>query len=410
MKTPVRIQPKIKHYSWGQTGKDAWLPALQHQSAGDQPWAELWLGVHPEGEAEILSDNQNQPLSTQYPDLNALFKILTIREMLSIQLHPDAVTARTVFERELAANIPAEKRTYRDANAKPEMIIPLTEFYALAGFRKWSEIASQFNRYPSLARCFAKFSPDELPTDAEKRRQLVSCLFNLSQPEVQTLLDPLIGDLRHQHYGLPYKKSDPEFWMMAAHDRFCQNGRYDIGVLFFFILNLVILPPAIHIPGFNHLENSISGSSQGLYIRPGQLHAYLHGIGLEHMLNSDNVIRGGLTDKFMDIETLMAITDFDATDIHFLTPEIQKSSTAKTMRYQCPGQSFETHIWQCPAGRTTQIPGENHIHFWLMLAGQATLKTENGEFSMADGDIIMVPDQQSYTLETHSLCTAVRIQ
>ena len=133
---PVPLETVVQHYAWGSR---TLIPALLGLPAPTpDPWAELWVGAH-RGGASRLPDGRS--LAEVEPDLSFLLKILSAVEPLSLQAHPDAASAAAGFAREEAAGIPYDHgtRTYKDPHAKPEMVVALTPFSALCGFRDPAE-------------------------------------------------------------------------------------------------------------------------------------------------------------------------------------------------------------------------------------------------------------------------------
>ena len=159
----LRLTPRVQHYAWGDA---EFIPRFIGQvNSEDQPFAELWFGTHP----DLPSLVDGAPLDTVLEgELPYLMKVLSAARPLSVQAHPTAQQAREGFARENAAGIPlsAPQRNYRDPRPKPELIVALTDFYALVGFRPLSEIASLLREVPELSR----LDPEFEPTTARLRR------------------------------------------------------------------------------------------------------------------------------------------------------------------------------------------------------------------------------------------------
>lgn len=271
---PLPLDNTIQRYAWGSTRA---LARLCNRLPGTVPEAELWMGAHPRAPSKVTIDGQVMGLDqaiARWPEatlggpteLPFLLKILAVAAPLSVQTHPDAAQARAGFAREEAAGIPrdAPHRCYRDDNAKPELVVALSPFRALCGWRPWDEAAA-------LLRAVG--------LDWADRRQAVTALvgpgldLRAAVGRVQDALPdlaPLVAELDSHHPGDP-------------------------GVLFPLLLRPVTLQPG-----------------QALFLPAGQLHSYLEGVAVEIMGNSDNVLRGGLTVKHRDPEQLLAVVDWDA--------------------------------------------------------------------------------------------------
>lgn len=257
-----RISGVVQHYAWGDR---QFLPDLLGVVADDTPWAELWLGTHPGGPATIVD---NGPLASHSGDLPYLLKVLAAAEPLSLQTHPSAEQAAAGFAREEGAGIArdAPHRVYRDPAAKPELICALTAFDALCGFRPVdatltlldglgaSELAAHLRREGLTATVVALY-----------RRTLA----------IDTTVAACAG------------RPEPEASLVTR-----LAGQYpgDPSVVVTLLLNRVMLEPG-----------------EALFLGPGNLHAYLHGAGVEIMGASDNVVRGGTTVKHVDIGELLHV-------------------------------------------------------------------------------------------------------
>jgi mannose-6-phosphate isomerase len=292
-----KLKNQIKHYDWG---SPEWIPRLLGAENPDaSPWAELWMGVHPEGPSEVADEGLSLPelisrdpagslgaeTSKRFGTLPFLFKVLAAGKPLSIQAHPSLPQAQAGFARENRQGIPltARNRNYKDPNHKPEILCALGDFTAMAGFREAPEIAK---RLEALADYFPKTALKTLlkPLAEENLKEFFEKIFSA---EVKTALKNL-------RIGGDLFKTRPEYedeWKTMG--TFAELYPEDPGILSPLYLNLLTLR-----------EN------QGIYIPPGTLHAYISGLGVELMANSDNVLRGGLTSKHVDLAELLEILDF----------------------------------------------------------------------------------------------------
>ena len=305
------LKNSIQEYAWGSRTA---IPELLGQSVpADKPQAELWMGAHPKAPSRVLADGlwrslpeviEESPEETLGQEVAArfanklpfLFKVLAAAKPLSIQAHPNKEQAGQGFARENELGIPldAPHRNYRDDNHKPEIICALTPFWALNGFRKIEETLSLLEeaRIPGLAEIVSflrnhpnrdglkKFFNHLMTTDSGKQSKIVEQAVNYA--EKRTPEEPVWT------------------WMIKLNEEY--PG--DMGVLSPIFLNLIRLEP-----------------QQAMYLPAGELHGYLEGVGIELMANSDNVLRGGLTPKHIDVQELLAVLNFTDGEVNILGPE-----------------------------------------------------------------------------------------
>ncbi|MEO5878073.1 MAG: mannose-6-phosphate isomerase, class I [Streptosporangiaceae bacterium] len=269
-----RLQNSIQSYAWGSRTVLAELQGRPVPSAG--PEAELWVGAHPSAPSHIPGAGSlgeaiaAEPARLLGPGLDRLpflLKILAVGRPLSIQVHPDADQAVRGFAREagLAAGDPA--RSYHDDCAKPELIYAVTPFEALCGFRDPLDAAKdlQGERLTRVADALLQGG----------HRAAVSLLSRWPREDRGALVEEV--------------RPAGEDWTLRLADAYPD----DPGVIVALLLNRVVLAPG-----------------QALYARPRTIHAYLHGTGVEIMASSDNVLRGGLTPKHIDLDELLEVTSF----------------------------------------------------------------------------------------------------
>lgn len=301
---PWLLQGGIQQYAWGD---EAFLPRLLRLEQPSGPYAELWLGDHPVMPSQVVHGGEHLPLDqflTREPQVlgqavdNAgglpyLLKILSAARPLSIQVHPSQEQAEQGYAREQAAGVPltAKNRSYRDANHKPELLVALTPMYALAGFRSLDSLAAVMASLPELAELLP-----QVDGTRNGLRGLLSAYFALPTERVSNALQQLLTRLRQEVEAEGLTESDPRYWAVHAATELQGEGGAaapDRGLLFVFLLNLVRLEPG-----------------QGIFVPAGMPHAYLRGSGVELMASSDNVLRCGLTPKFVDPVELLSIVEF----------------------------------------------------------------------------------------------------
>lgn len=322
----TRLRNSIQHYAWGSR---TFIPSLMGREPGTEPEAELWMGAHPKAPSSVQIGDRWVPLNEVIltnpigflgestvrefgNKLPFLFKVLAASGPLSIQAHPDLSQAQEGFRRENTAGVPfdAFERNYRDDNHKPEVISALTPVWALKGFRAAGEIeecakAAGLSTLGSLLQPESVWSaaPDlkgffqtlvAMP-DGDRRRAVDgavdharSIVGHVDESELLAGTD-LQGDLERARWQ----------WVLVLQKRF----PYDPGVLAPLYLNLVRLSPG-----------------DSLFLEAGELHAYLCGAGIELMANSDNVLRGGLTQKHIDVSELNKVVRFVPHEVKVVGP------------------------------------------------------------------------------------------
>lgn len=349
-----RLLPHVQHYSWGSHDD---LPGLMGAEPDGRPWAELWIGDHPR--LPSTRSSTGEPLDVGLP---FLLKILAAASPLSIQAHPSLEQARRGFRRENEAGIDIEApdRTYRDENHKPELVCALTPFEALVGFRDPEVVVGEFGEVAGLQEVVDRLESGGLV-------EAVTWLLELD----------------------PDRASEIN---RAAAERFELAGRLhrqfpsDPGVVVALFLNHIWLQPG-----------------EAVFLGAGNLHAYLGGMAVEAMANSDNVVRGGFTPKHVDIDELLAVVDFSAVE-----PEIQRP-LGPTHRYDAPVDDFSLTRVDLSSTRvdlsstrvdlsSTRVdagPGETFVveapHLVLCTEGTLQLDSRSGDHvALAPGEAAVV--------------------
>ncbi|WP_462320605.1 mannose-6-phosphate isomerase, class I [Halochromatium sp.] len=297
---PLRLHCGIQHYSWGDPD---FIPALiEAKNPRQLPFAELWIGAHPDlastvalgccrlSLAELITAAPRTMLGAESAQrfdnqLPFLLKMLAAREPLSIQAHPSQAQAIAGYQHEEAIGLSLSdpRRSYRDRNHKPELLVAVTDFYALRGFRPLAEIQAVLAATPELNPLQTQFEPS-----VAGLFNLYRWLMQLEQAEVDALLWPLIKRLELERADARFEPMNRCDWLLAANRIFSTNGHCDRGLFSLLLLNLIALQPG-----------------EALFLPAGELHAYLRGAAIELMANSNNVLRGGLTQKHIDVPALL---------------------------------------------------------------------------------------------------------
>ncbi|MCK2215880.1 mannose-6-phosphate isomerase, class I [Actinomadura sp. ATCC 31491] len=335
LRAPLRLATTIRPYDWGSVTA---LPELFGTEPTGQPQAELWMGAHPGApstvggvplDAVIAAD----PAAALGPAtagrfggrLPYLLKVLAVARPLSLQVHPSAEQARAGFAAENARGVPldARERTYKDDSHKPEMVCALTPFHGLCGFRSPAATAALLDRLgvPGL-RPWIETLRGEEPGAA------LRAVF-------AQMLDDAAAPLREQvERALLAAAAEPELAPYAEVARACPGDR---GVTAALLLHHVDLAPG-----------------EALYLGAGVPHAYLGGVGVEIMANSDNVLRCGLTGKHVDVPELMRVVAFTPGEPHRVPAEPGGPGES---RYLPPAPEFALARHELAGERAHELPG-----------------------------------------------------
>ncbi|BBY28647.1 mannose-6-phosphate isomerase, class I [Mycolicibacterium sediminis] len=300
------LQGAVRTYAWG--SRTAIAEFTGRPSPTAHPEAELWLGAHPGDPAHLagdgrslldeIADDPEGQLGTgarqRFGDaLPFLAKVLAADEPLSLQAHPSASQAAEGFAREDRLGIPvsAHTRNYRDRSHKPELIVALGQFEALAGFQPAAR-SVEFMRalaVPALEQFIGLLSGT---ADADGLRALFTTWITAPQPDLDVLVPAVLDG------AIAYIRSGEKTFAAESKTLLELGELYpgDAGVLAAMLLNRISLAPG-----------------EAIYLPAGNLHSYLHGMGFEVMANSDNVLRGGLTPKHVDVPELLRVLDFTPT-------------------------------------------------------------------------------------------------
>ena len=397
MSQPVLVLDNpIQNYAWGSRTAIAELLGRPTPSAG--PEAELWIGAHPKAPSRIAEPKGKGTLDRAIQDdpvgllgsevcdrfgneLPFLFKVLAVQEPLSMQAHPSQEQARSGWARENAEGVPldAARRNYRDLNHKPELLCALTPFVALKGFRAPDETARALEPIgrPELAAEIGRLAREQTPV---AQRSLFARLMTLEPEEREPLLKRAAAQAARRPGDAAWR------WVKSLMDR--HPG--DMGALAPLYLNLVTLAPG-----------------QALFLPSGELHAYLEGTALEIMANSDNVLRGGLTPKHVDLQELLATLVFDAHAPELLQAE---DSGPGERSFRTPAREFELGFIEVAAGRPFTALGGRGVEILLQIEGACRLTSDGSEVALARGRSVLVPAAlASYVLEGEGRIARARV-
>jgi mannose-6-phosphate isomerase len=411
-RNPLPLRCQTRQYAWG--GYE-FIPGLLGLSNHErQPFAELWIGAHPLAPSAAVFDGTTIPLDRLLAEaavplvgpevfarfgstLPYLLKVLDVRAMLSIQAHPDKRQAEDGFRRENAEFIPigAPDRNYRDDNHKPEATVAITEFWMLHGFKPLDEMADTLARVPELQALAPDFRGRlaAAGSDSDAHETLLHSLYERAMVSPQSVIDgmlgPLVARLAAEWARRGHDKSSPDFWAVRAAEQFpLPGGHFDRGIISIYLLNLVRLNPG-----------------QGIYIPAGLLHAHLEGTAIEVMANSDNVLRGGLTPKHVDVTELLSVLTFGSTRPAIIAGD---RISAAELRYRTPAAEFELSRLDIGAGQPFVSPDVWGADALLVLDGRAELRAGTETMTLKRGATALIPNGRAYEIHSDGTATIFR--
>lgn len=308
-----KLSNTVRDYAWGSKTS---LAELFGREPSGSPEAELWIGAHPGApsvleparlplDAAIAADPARMlgaTVDAQYGRLPFLLKILAAAEPLSLQVHPNPEQAAAGFAAEQATGPEqdAPDRNYRDDQHKPEMIVALTAFEALSGFRDTAVSAHAFDWLASHVDEESARNAALTVAEALRAGDLAPAVALLMQADDAVRRLALLGARAVDAASEDAAAVDPSLLLLPRLAAFHPG---DSGALIALLLHLVSLRPG-----------------EAMSLPAGNLHAYLHGTGVEIMANSDNVLRGGLTPKHVDVPELLRIVRFEPLEPHRVQP------------------------------------------------------------------------------------------
>jgi mannose-6-phosphate isomerase len=349
----VGIANTPRDYAWGALGD---IARLLGRTPSGGPEAEYWLGTHPGSPSTLDTGGTLDQITT----LPFIMKVLAARTSLSLQAHPSIEQARAGFARENAEGIPldAANRNYKDELYKPEMIYAVDDgFQALCGFRPAAETRALLLTLGSdpLVQGFA----DRLVDDASLRSVFEWLLSNSDE----------VAALRRRVLELAPAASDPSF---ATALTLSQQFPDDVGILVSLLLNLVTL-----------------GEGEAVFLPSGNIHAYQHGLGIEVLAASDNVLRGGLTPKYVDVPELLNVLDFRPLPVPWLEP-IVPSAGVQVFRPDVP--DFELVVIRPVAADAVFAPSADSIA--LCVGAPVTIRGSAATRALEVGDSIYITSDE----------------
>ena len=382
MQKAYKLLGKHRHYDWG--GK-TFLPNLMGvENVNHLPYAEYWMGAHAlaastiqttDGEKDLAQLIKQQPaqwlgknIATKFKALPYLYKILDVQDMLSIQVHPSKENAVIGFKAEEAKgiSIDAANRNYKDENHKPEVMVALSDFWLLHGFLAPAILEERLNSYIYFRPLMNEFRGVDY-------QNLYSFFMQLPMAASDAILKPLLEEAAEAVARGTVTKKDPHYWANKYYKDGIPLKNIDKGIFSIYILNIVNI-----------------AKYQGIFQGAGILHAYLEGQNIELMANSDNVLRGGLTPKHVDVKELIQHVSFVPTYPLLLKGEMLNDQETN---YPCPVPDFGLTKLRLNAGEVYTVStyslelllvmeGEVVIEDIAYKAGDTALLTPNAKLSV----------------------------
>ncbi|MFF2852934.1 mannose-6-phosphate isomerase, class I [Streptomyces sp. NPDC058001] len=375
-----RLTNTVRPYAWGSTTA---IPRLIGAEPTGEPQAEMWMGAHPGAPSrtdrgalnEVIDTDPERELGAPAvakfgPRLPFLLKILAAGAPLSLQVHPDLTQAREGYADEERRGVPvdAPHRTYKDANHKPELICALTPFDGLCGFRRPTETADLLARLdvdslkPYVDLLLAHPEQDAL-------REVLTAVLTADPARIATTVTETATACERlaKTDTDPHRRSDYAAYAALAH-----HYPGDPGVIAAMLLNHVQLQPG-----------------EALFLGAGVPHAYLDGLGVEIMANSDNVLRAGLTPKHIDVPELLRVVRFEAGDPGVLRPEATPDGEEV---YATPIDEFRLSRHIQPEGAAPYDVTTATPQILLCTAGTVHARSAaTGELALAAGESAFLP-------------------
>lgn len=388
------LTPRIQHYAWGDT---AVIPDFLGAGRDGQPWAEAWYGAHPTAPAtledgtgldaaiaarprRLLGEGIERAFG---PHLPYLLKLIAPDKPLSLQVHPTREHAAESFAAENAAGLGIEdpRRNYRDDNHKPEMVLALTKFEALCGFRTPRRAQQVLTGLATVLTDRLYGLLREQPTAAGMRAAFRTLVSSTMRPSPDQVADVARASAERLAAG-----RSPSPRIDATVVRLHESFPGDPGVVAAMLLNPVTLQPG-----------------EAMFVPAGAIHAYQSGFAVEIMASSDNVLRAGLTPKKVDADEMLQCVSVVAAPPIRIAPE---SLTDRTVAYYAPVDDFEltiTTLEDVPGSFQPRhvVPGSGP-RILLCLEGDALVESDSGRRRLGAGHALFVPaDARAVRLGGH---------
>ena len=337
-----------------------------------QPFAEYWLGAHDNAPAQLDSGQGLNELIVKNPGylgektkqvfgrLPYLLKILDVKDMLSIQVHPNKQAAVIEFANENKKGTPlnAPNRNYKDDNHKPELMTALSDFWLLHGFLTPERLKKSVAKVPEFDFMLPVFEKGSY-------KALYELVMTMEQVRVNKILQPLLDRIIPLYQANKLDKNGPDFWAARAALTFNEGDKIDRGIFSVYLFNVVYLK-----------------KGEAVFQDAGILHAYLEGQNVEIMANSDNVLRGGLTPKHIDVAELMKHVIFEPVEPNIIHGQ-PVTETEKV--FLTPAPDFELSRILLAASDTCQLNIVS-ADIFLVLNGSVEVSSSGDKHAFKKGE------------------------
>lgn len=370
------VRGTVQHFAWGGLN---YLPELLNLPVKKgETYAEYWLGAHSTGSTELESVDKEKILlknyihaypketlgktvADQFGQLPYLLKIMDVKDMLSIQVHPSKENAQKEFEEEnkKGTALTDPHRNYKDDNHKPELMMALSEFWLLHGFKPVKVLERILHEIPELHFLVPVFGNGNYKALYQQVMEMPQGQLNR---QLTTLLDRIVP---HYQVG-KLKKNKEDFWAARAALTYSQKGDVDRGIFSIYFFNLVQVSPG-----------------HAIFQDDGVPHAYLEGQNVEIMANSDNVLRGGLTPKHVDVSELMKHLKFEPTIPHIISA---KTADPAVDIFPTKAPDFELGRIHLTKGQDIELLSRS-VQLFIVLEGETKVMEKGSEgFSRKKGE------------------------
>lgn len=382
-----RIEGKIQNYDWG--GK-SFIPNLVSESTEtNTTYAEYWLGAHSKAPSTIkineesisldlflnqnLKENLGLKIAKTFGKLPFLFKVLDVNKMLSIQVHPTKEAAEIGYniENETGVLLTAKNRNYKDKNHKPEIMVALGDFWLLHGFLERKKLIQNLTETKELNFLMKTFIE-------EGYYELYRKVMEFSQVEVNEILKPLVDRILPKFLNNTLVKSSPEYWAAKSVQN-KDSTNIDKGIFSIYFFNILNL-----------------SKGEAIFQDAGLPHAYLEGKNIELMANSDNVLRGGLTSKHIDVKELLKNTKFEETIPNILNGNQTNNETV----YKTKANDFELSKIESRASLDYSSTSSS-VEILIALEGAAIVKHDSKQIILEKGKSIFIKANTPYQITSN---------
>jgi mannose-6-phosphate isomerase len=388
-----KLKGKIQNYAWGGYEYIPQLVGINNEA--HKPCAEYWMGAHPAASSTIISHGNRYALNQliienadafitqkvfkQFGGLPYLFKILDVKDMLSIQVHPTKEEAAKGFDAEEAAGIPinAPYRNYKDRNHKPEVMVALSEFWLLHGFKQNAELERLLQDIQEFSVLLPLFKREGI-------KGLYQFVMEIDQQHINsTFLSLVKKEVSRKSLG-QLTKSMPGWWVAKLFEGISEIKNIDRGIFSIYFFNIVKVE-----------------KGEAIFQKAGIPHAYLEGQNAELMANSDNVLRGGLTSKHIDVPELMKHILFEP-----IVPNIIKGSLLASgeTNYPCPVPDFGINKIKLNGNERVSAISTS-LEILMAVEGGGIISASDGNnLAFKQGEALAILPDEEYSIVSSGKC------